>query len=254
MRKWYPYKGINESYQRWCDKIGISLEDMDMQEKQRIDEIARGVLPKTERLEKMKRGKKSIHAKNPILLIAGGPSLYNWEKIRAFPGKIGIVEVVMERVIRDAMVIPDYIFTLEVQIRPHFLPRAYLTANKDKMFLVMSSISHISVERQAEAVGIPYTRFHHKEEPRISNVGLFSIVYSKEVLECDKIYLLGFEHVGDEWDKREYERWQYDFWHWIQKWEKELIVNCCGRDGGALYYEDYILDADTDSLVIENDN
>ena len=249
VRKWYPYKGINDSYKRWCNKIGITLEDMDRQEKARVMEITKGILPKTERPEKMKRGKKTIHAKNPILLVAGGPSLYEWEKIREFPGRVGCVEIVFDRSVRDGFVVPHFLFTLEVMIRPSFINREYMAKGKDKMKLIMSSISHYTVENQANALGIPNERFHHPEEPRISNVGLFSIVYAVEKLKCDKVFLLGFEHNGSEWDQREYERWQYDFWYWIQKWPKETIVNC-DREG-SLYYEDYVLDGDTNSLVLE---
>ena len=249
VRKWYPFK-FNDSYQRWCSRLGITPEQLKKYEYGRIDEIRRKVLPPTERKPEMKRNK--VKAKNPILIVGAGPSgTKNLERLQQFEGKIGVVDVNFNRLI-DYGIVPDYIFTLEVQIRPAFFNREYLTKNNDKMFLVCSSLTHLSVERQAAAVGVPYERYKNPEEVRCSNVGLFGIFYAKEELKCDKIFLLGFEHEGDTYDPREYERWQYDFWYHIQKWPKETIVNCC--DGGVLYYKDYILDSTLDSLVIENGN
>ena len=247
VRKWYPFR-FNDSYQRWANKLSISTEQLKEYEYGRINEISRKVLPPTERKPEMKR--KKIKAKNPILIVGAGPSgTKNLERLQQFRGKIGVVDTNFNRLI-DFGIVPDYIFTLEVQVRPAFFNREYLTVNKDKMFLVCSSITHLSVERQAIAVGIPYERFINPEEVRCSNVGLFAVFYAKEKLKCDKIFLLGFEHEGDKYDPREYERWQYDFWYHIQKWPKETIVNCC--NGGKLYYKDYVLDSTLDSLVIEN--
>jgi len=245
VKKWYPFK-FNDSFQRWANKIGISAEQLKKYEYGRIDEIRRKVLPPTVRKPEMKRRK--VTAKNPLLIVGNGPSgTKNLEKIQAFRGKIGVVDSNFNRLL-DYGIVPDYIFTLEVMVRPHFFDREYLTANKDKMFLVCSSITHLSVERQAIAVGVPYERYIHPEEVRCSNVGLFGIHYAREKLKCDKIFLLGFEHEGDMYDPREYERWQYDFWYHIQKWPKETIVNC--SDDGKLYYEDYVIDSTLDSLVI----
>ena len=244
-KKWYSFK-FNDSYQRWCDKLGITEEQLKKYEYGRIDEIKRKSLPPTVRRPDMKR--KKVTAKNPILIVGNGPTgTKNLERVQAFRGKIGVVDTNFDRLV-DYGIIPDYIFTLEIMVRPAFFNREYLTVNKDKMFLVCSSITHQSVERQAVAVGIPFERFIHPEEVRCSNVGLFAVFYAREKLKCDKIFLLGFEHEGDAYDQREYERWQYDFWYHVQKWPKETIVNC--SDAGALYYEDYVIDSTLDSLVM----
>ena len=133
VRKWYPFK-FNDSYQRWAIKLNISNAQLKKYEFGRIDEIRRKVLPPTVRSLEMKRSK--VKAKNPILIVGAGPSgTKNLERLQQFEGKIGVVDVNFNRLI-DYGIVPDYIFTLEVQVRPVFFDREYLTKNKDKMFLV----------------------------------------------------------------------------------------------------------------------
>ena len=246
MRKWYPFQ-MNDSYRKWSRAVGIDDETMIKHYANRDREIANKELPRTRRIKKMKR--KKIKAKSPILIVGAGPSSEDYNAIRKWKGKIACVDV-MFNILCYYQIRCDYIIILETGVRPIMFEESYLEQCQGKAEFVFSSLIHRSLDDLANKHNAPFTRWKTPEEIRCSNVGLFAVVYSHDVLKCDKILLLGFEHVGDKYDQREYQRWQYDFWYFIQKWDKETIVNC--SQGGALYYKDFIIDSNLGELEIGN--
>lgn len=241
-------KELNDSQKRHASRIGIPIGEYQQHVINRIQEMRDNILPNTVRDPKMKRDK--IKCKNPVLIVGNGPSLnHNYDNIKKFKGTIVGLDVNFDKLM-DNGITPDYLLTLEVYVRPSMFHPVNLDNCKNKTKFIGSAMTHESVLNMAKAHGIPNERYINKEEPRIANAGIFSVVWAKENLNPDKIFLVGFEHDGLEYTKLVFEYWQYDFWYWIRKWEKELIVNC--SDGGALYFEDFIIDANLGSLEIGN--
>ncbi len=242
-------KVLNDSQKRHAARIGISIEEYQQHVIDRINEMRDNILPKTFRDPKMKRDK--VKCKNPVLVVGNGPSLYhNFEQIRNFKGTVVSLDINFDKLMNEK-IIPDYVVTLEVFVRPTpmFHPDNLDNA-KDKTKLIGSAMTHQSIFNMANAHGMKNEKYILREEPRLSNAGMFAVAWANEALKPDKIFLVGFEHDGLEYTKLVFEYWQYDFWYWIRKWEKELIVNC--SDGGALYFEDFIIDAKLESLEIGN--
>ena len=236
---------LNDSMKRYAVKLGMSFEDLSQHEINRIEEMRLKTLPKTERKAEMKRNR--IATNQPILIVGAGPSYEeNLDEIRKFKGKIMCVDVNFNNLGKNG-IFPDYIATLEVYVRPDFFNLDLLS---NKPLFICSSITNDSVIRKAEAAECPFIRWITHDEPRASNVGIFAVLFAKEYLKCDKICIIGFEHDGQGYQEDVYKYWQYDFWYFLQRWPKETIVNC--SNGGALYYEDYIIDAELKDLVIED--
>lgn len=237
---------LNDSQKRHAIRIGISNEEYQQHVINRLEEMRVKALPKTFRDPKNKLDK--IVAKNPILIIGAGESYKrDLDKCKTFKGKTICFEVNFNTVVEFG-IIPDYVLTLEIYVRPHFFNDDNLEKCKEKSIIIASASTHDIVKKMAHAHDFPFERWISKEEPRFANVGTFAMVYAKEVLRADKIFLVGFEHDGVSENKKTFEWWQYDFWYFVSQWPKELIVNC--TNGGALYYQDYILDSTLDSLVI----
>lgn len=247
-QKWFPFPGyINESYKKWVRALGISDGCMIEHYADRDREIVNMELPRTRRSKKMKRTK--IKAISPILIVGAGPSSKDYDAIRKWDGKIACVDVMFNTLCNNNIKV-DYIIILEVGIRPALFEDTYLEQCGGTTSFVFSSNVHGSLPTYAERFNSHFTRWKTHEECRTSNVGLFSVVYAKKCLNHDKIFIIGFEHTGRKYDKREYQRWRYDFWYFIKNWPKETIVNC--SQGGALYFKDYIIDANLNHLEIEN--
>ena len=236
---------LNSSQKRHAGRIGITIDEYQEHVINRIQEMRDNILPKTVRDPKMKRGK--IVAKNPVLVVGNGPSLYlSFEKIRNFKGTVVSLDINFDKLMNDK-IIPDYLVTLEVFVRPSMFHPDNLDNSKHKTKVIGSAMTHDSILNMAKAHGMKNERYILREEPRLSNAGMFAVAWAQEALKPDKIFLIGFEHDGLEYTKLVFDYWQYDFWYWIRKWNKQLLVNC--SDGGALYFEDYIIDSTLDSLV-----
>jgi len=209
----------------------------------------RGGLKDTVRSEKMKRT--SIKASKPILIIGAGSSLSkNISDMKNFPGTVIGVDASFNYLAEHG-VVPDYVVTLEASkgaITENMFRGENLKRVKHKSKIICSSVTRDKVIQWFKKNGIELERYIHPDEPRCSNVGLLAVNYAYEILKADKIFLIGFEHVGRKYPAYIYKIWQVDFWSFIKTWPKETIVNC--SDGGALYYEDYILDSTVDSLVV----
>ncbi len=232
---------LTESQKVQADSMGISHSDFKLQILERLYEL-RGGLPVTERTSKMVRT--NITAKKPVLIIGAGSSFQsNIANIKNFPGDIIAVDFVFNE-LAEHDIHPDYVVTLESSknaVSEHMFRSENLKRVKHKSKIICSSITRSKVIEYFKQHGVQLERFVIPEEPRCSNVGLLAINYAYDKLKADKIVLIGFEHVGQKYEPHIYQIWQTDFWYFIRKWPKELIVNC--TDSGALYYEDYIIDA-----------
>jgi len=211
---------------------------------ERIKEIEKFRAPENRNLGVKKN---VIKSNNPVLVVGGGPSYKKYLKeIKNFPGKVIVMDVNFN-ICQEAGIIPNYITTLEEGIHNvtwrMFLPEN-LKACKGKTTVVGSSITRKTIESHIKDNDIPFLRWKTDEEPRISNCGLFSVVFAYDNLKADKIFLVGFEH-----DDRAL--WQIDFLHFLPRWPKETIVNC--TNAGILYYYDYIVDSTLDKLKIINE-
>lgn len=239
---------LTESQKVQADSMGIPRTEFKQQIINRLMELGSGKIPKTERRKEMK--KDSIPAMNPVLVVAGGPSYQsNIKKIREFPNTVVVVDVTFNHLVQHS-VRPDFVVTLESSTRI-INPNTYTPSNllpcRDKTTIIGSSITTDEIIEHIKYNGVKFERWFYEEEPRISNVGLFGIVYAYYKLHADKIILVGFEHTGSTYPPYTYLTWQTDFWHFIKKWPKETIVNC--SNGGALYYEDYIIDTTLDKVL-----
>ena len=245
-RKLVLSRSLNDSQKRHALKIGIDPTVYQQHVINRLEEMHAATRPKTFRDPKNVRTR--ITAQNPILIVGDGPSSKkNMEKIRNFKGKIICFDVNLIRLIRHG-IIPDFIVTMEIKATLDLFESKYLVQCKDKSKLIGSAITQPNILEHARDNGVSQARWISTEEPRFSNVGTFGINYAIEVLECDKVFIIGFEHDGVAENEMIYEYWKTDFWYFLQKWPKGTIVNC--TDGGQLYYNDYILDSTLDSLVV----
>ncbi len=228
--------------------MGISRVEMKQFVVDRLIELRGGETPDTKRTQEMK--KDFITAKNPVLVVAAGPSYKrNYDNIRNFKGTVVMVDYIFNPLVMKG-IIPNYVLTLE-SAKQNVSEKLFLDANikkcKGKTTVIGSSITREKVVKYFNRK-IPFRRFIWKEEPRCSNVGALAINFAKIELKADKIILVGFEHNGHKYPPSTYKVWQTDFWYFIRKWPKETIVNC--SDGGALYYDDYIIDSKLGDLKL----
>ena len=243
---------LTESQKIHADKLNISHPKFKQYVVDRLDELKADNLPKTVRNKNMKRD--SIVAQTPVLVIGDGHSYKeNLNEIKKFSGKVLCLDVNFNNLVKNG-IIPDYVVTLEssiIIIDESVFNSSCLKACKDKTIAIGSAITTNEIIKHITVCGVPFQRWDFDEEPRTSNVGMFAINFAKLYLKADKILLVGFEHVGSKYPNQTYLTWQVDFWHFIQKWPKETIVNC--TNGGVLYYKDYIVDTSLDKLQIKND-
>ena len=240
--------GLTVAQTEQAEAMGISKEEMKQFVIDRLIELRGGKTPDTKRTEEMKRD--VVTAKNPVLVVAAGPSyMRNYDGIRNFKGIVVMVDFVFNPLVKKG-IIPDYALTLE-SAGNNVNEKMFLNENiklcRGKTTIIGSSITRNKVVQHFNKK-IPFRRFLLKEEPRCSNVGLLAINFAWIELKADKIFLIGFEHNGHKYPPHTYQTWQTDFWYFIRKWPKETIVNC--SDGGALYYDDYVIDARLDEVKI----
>ena len=243
----YPKKNgeLTESQKYQADQLGITHEEYKKFMIERIVELRGGNPVFHDEGNK----KDDIVAKKPVLIIGHGPSFYkNLENIKSFKG----IKVCVDHSLEDCLeheIYPDYVTTSESSKQTCKL--YYFNAERivDKGITVIhSSITRDEVVKRFNDAGVPIRQFIFPEEPRCSNVGLFSVNFAKDDLKADKIILVGFEHMGNEYNDHVYRTWQTDFFYFMKKWPKETIVNC--TDGGALYNKEYIIQTTLDKLKI----
>ena len=232
-----------------ADQLGMKHEVFKQYVIDRLIE-KKGGLPHTNRLDSQKKNK--IKCKKACLVVGAGPSFKrDLEQIKKFKGIIVVVDINFNEVCKYGIK-PDYVITLESgkpNVTQDMFSFHHLKEQKEKLKVVGSAITRDIITKYILSSGVPYLRFPMKEEPRASNVGIFSICFAYEWLKCDKIILIGFEHTGNKYPDHTYLTWQADFWYFIKQWPKETVVNC--TDTGALYHNDYIIDTTLEKLQIE---
>ena len=223
---------------------GVNQEEYTQMLQDRVDE--RKIIRDYTRLKSKKVTK--IEAEKPVLLVGGGPSTDKYlSDIKNFKGLIAGFEISFRKLV-DSGIIPDYLITLEKAVLPKHFPREQLEQCIGKTKLICSTITREGTMLYLRESGANPTRYHTHQEPRLSNVGLFAIYYAKEVIESDKICLLGFEHEGTGYQQLIYDEWIADFWHFVEQWPKDTIVNC---SNGGMLYSDIVLDSTLKRLKIE---
>jgi len=236
--------GLTRSEVTHCKTCGNTEVEYLQALQDRIEEL------KIERDYTRHKNKKvtKIAAKNTVLVIGGGSSTYKYyDEIKRFKGKLIATEMIFNKMVGDG-IIPDYVATLEKWVNPKYFTTENLKICLNKTKFICSSITReVVMLHLREHEYKPYRWITH-DEPRMSNVGLFGVCYAKQVLEADKICILGFEHEGTGYEQIIYQEWVVDFWHFIERWDKNIIVNC--SNGGKLY-NDYTLDSTLKRLKIE---
>lgn len=231
-----------------ADKLGISHEVFKKYLLERLDEIKKNIIPEKKHGDRLY----STFAENPVLIVGAGPSYRKYLKeIKNFKGDIIVVDVNFNYCVENG-ICPDFVLTLESNL-PIVNEKTFKTSNlklvKD-ITVIGSAITKDEIVHHLHSNNIGFLRWNFNEEPRCSNVGLFAINFAYYFLEADKILLVGFEHVGQEYAPETYTAWQTDFWHFIRKFPKNTIVNC--TNDGALYDGDYVLEATLDNLKINS--
>jgi len=189
-----------------------------------------------------------IKSDNPFLIVGAGPSFQrDIDKISKFPGKIIAVDANFKECI-DAGIKLDYAMTRE-SLKARYLKAMFPTECLDKFEgTVIGStvtppaiIEYFRVEKQEFAIS-------KVDESRLTNVGIFGVVFAHDQLKADKLFILGMEHEGEKYDRMVYGTWRGDFWWYVKKWPVPTVINLC--DGGALYYKEFIIDTTLDKLKI----
>ena len=115
--------------------------------------------------------------------------------------------------------IPDYVVTREESIRlSHgWWNKEIWEPIKDKVKFVGSAYTDHEITDHMKTMGVHPYRYYFPEQEEARNVGLFGIIFAKERLGCDQIFLIGFEHEGAPYDPYIYEQWIRDFWLFVKK-------------------------------------
>jgi len=190
-------------------------------------------------------------SKTPVLVVGRGVSYKNHIKeITEFPGETIFIDMVFHDFTKNYKFASNYVMTLEAHIY-HQTYKSwtyyYRSYYKNKPTWVCSSWTQERVKTFIKSSKLDVIDYIDEDEPRISNVGLFAVVYAFKQLKADKIFLIGMEHAGNDNDQDIFDWWIVDFYHFVRKMPKNTIVNC--TDGGALYGHN-IIDSDLKTLVI----
>lgn len=241
---------MNDSTRRHADHCKISYEEYQQQLIDRVDEFYKYKKADYSRESSPKEYK--FTAKESCLIVGSGPSYYkNIEFIKKFPGRIITSDALFIQALKDD-IRPNHIMTLEVNINKiltrMYSPERELIESLDKKptFIASSWTSHPTYNMLATHKLAAFM-WRFVEEPRISNVGLFGILYAYHKLKADKIFLVGMEHDGKPYEQCVYDTWITDFYHFVRDM-KGMIINC--SNGGVLYGED-VIDSSLERLDIE---
>ena len=191
----------------------------------------------------------TINSKNPIIIIGHGP---DWEKeVEKIRGtKIPIIATdVCSIPLMDMGIIPTYIVTYE---------EAYKRIN-EKLFdferidkydihVVGSNLTREWMEDSLDKIGMDLYRYDKFEAYTVSNVGIFSCKFAKDILNVDRIIWIGMNC----WDAREgnpYLNWYVDWRKYIEQLPDKFFINCTR---GGLLYNSKVVECDFNNLVIKN--
>lgn len=239
--------GLTESQKVQADALGISHEVYREYIIQRLVEIRGGEAPEPNWKET--RHVTKVEAKNPILVVGHGPSFKTkLEGIRNWKHTIVATDACLKDLL-DANIRPHYVVTSEASKQTCYLYGfEFDRIKKFGIKIIHSSITRPDVIEAAKNAGVDMRRFNFEEEPRCSNVGLFALNFCVHDLKADKIAMVGMEHNGSEYDEYVYKVWTTDFWYFVRKWPKQIIINC--SEGGILYFKDHTLESTLDELEI----
>lgn len=236
--------GLTVSQKEQAEALGISEAEYKEYLIKRLEELRGGAPPVD--YEKCRKINK-LNAKNPVLVVGHGPSFRDYlDDIRNWKYTLVATDVCLEDLI-NADITPDYVVTSESSRATCPLYRYDVENLKGRNVQVIhSSITRNDVIEKYVNAEIPIRRFDFEEEVRCSNVGLFALNFAVHELKADKIAIVGFEHTGTEYTDYTYRVWQTDFWYFVRKWPKEIIINC--SNGGVLYYKDLVLESTLEKL------
>jgi hypothetical protein len=174
------------------------------------------------------------------LIIGGGPSY--WKKLhlaKSFDGIIISTDIAAPHII-DEGITPHYIVTLEKNegIEVTFFPDSF----EGESFEVIHQKDALSILTQRlEKLKLKHRGFRSYRQEYISNVGLYSCRFAREILNIDELYLIGFDHsgindLGQVVTSDAAKRWIADFGIFLNdEIEKCKVINCSGQ--GKLYLE-----------------
>jgi len=239
--------GLTESQKEQADCLGISHNEYKEIIIQRLLELKGGEAPPPDWENTRKVTK--VKAKNPILVVGHGPSFKTkLEGIRAWKHTMVATDVCLKDLL-DNDIIPDYVVTSEASKATNALwGFEFERLAKHKIKVIHSSIVRNDVIEAANKAGVDISRFYFEEEVRCSNVGLYALNYSIHELKADKVIMVGMEHNGTEYTEYVYRVWATDFWYFVKKWPKQIIINC--SEGGILYFRDHTLESTLEDLKI----
>jgi hypothetical protein len=238
---------LTESQKEQADALGMPHEEYREILIQRLEEIRGGAAPSPD-YENMRKVTK-VSCKNPVLVIGHGPSFKNdMEGIRNWKYTRVATDVCLDDLLKEG-IIPDYVVTSEASRQTcalwGFDPERLV---KNGIKVRHSSITRNDVIEPNKNAGVDIKLFDFEEEVRCSNVGLFALNFCVHELKADKIFMVGMEHNGTEYTDYTYRVWATDFWYFVRKWPKQIIVNC--SRGGILYFRDHTLEGELDDLDI----
>ena len=171
-----------------------------------------------------------------VLVIGGGPShLLHFDEVKKFKGKIVCCDR-PAKAMTDNGINVDYVVTAEAEKTLAMLEFFDLPRLKELKTDVITSectrnelLDYFSKYQIKNRPYIP----KNIEPTRLPDVGMTAIHWVKNELKPDNILLLGFEHVGEEYDEFTFRSWQGAFFGWVAEWPDGYIINC--SEGGALY-------------------
>ena len=238
---------LTESQKIQADCLGISHEEYKEILIQRLEELRGGAAPPPD--YENTRKVTTVKCNNPVLVVGHGPSFKNdMEGIRRWKHTIVATDACLKDLL-DEGIIPDYVVTSEASRQTCYLwGFEFDRIKKHDIKVIHSSITRNDVIEPAQKAGVDIKQFKFVEEVRCSNVGLFALNFCVHELKADKIFMVGMEHNGTEYDESVYRTWATDFWYFVRKWPKQIIVNC--SRGGLLYFRDHTLESDLDRVKI----
>jgi len=198
-----------------------------------------------------------IQANNPYIVVGFGP---NWEdqarKLRGTKIPIIATDVTSTPLIKMG-IIPKFIVTFEeAEKRINNKLFDYNYIRKYNIKVVGSKLTRQWLPDDLLRHKMEFERYDTYDE--CSNVGYFGTIYAKNVLNADKVILIGMDCWNDDidvknihWDNPTlfppYLNWYVEWRGLLEKSPKGFLVNC--TQGGILYV-DGMVRADFNRLVI----
>jgi len=212
------------------------------------DVVLQNLADENEERVRKNNNKVVVECKNPVIIVGHGP---DWEKEadKIKGTKIPIIATdVCSIPLMDMGIIPTYIATYE---------EAYKRIN-EKLFdfdridkydiqVVGSNVTREWMDLALDDHGMTLYRYDKYKAYTISNVGIFTCKFAKEILEADRIILIGMNC----WDSNHgnpYLNWYVDWRRYIEEMPDGFFINC--TQGGVLYIGK-IIECNFSNLVVK---